>query len=690
MKTKIYALIFVCLGILISNYNKAQNIIGISRKDVEKYNLNLNDLEIEKKLKKNDFSIIYLRKATGNLTINASSSTDTYEAYFHIPVSYKEQVPILIDVESPHLIDYRFIHLNSPNLIIAARLNQAPSTDLNWTAWVLVKHNTYSGLPDTVPIPSLEQLPDSVKKWLQPTDCAQLTDSIIQHVADSIRGTTTNMMILADDICDYCYNIPWQFPHYPIAFDAVYAIKWGSSCTGHAHAGVALFRANGIPARTLLNIPVWATNFDQHWIIDYYVPEYGWVRMETSLGQNPAYAKDEIVTLVCNPEDEFPLFFPSGIEGQWHTSDPALGMLNPNWCGAHSGYSLNSIVDTTDKIEYAHCLTDSAFSYYTEYWGIYLTPEQQTNFQNAFNNQSEALDYFQNGDIDNYIIKMEIALNNYNNINPQPISTIFIDDFENGINNWTHGGTQDEWELGTPSFGPEQTHSGTNCWATDLDNTYENNADNWLLSPSIDLNGLACVYSSFWVWNWVEDLNQGYVYDPLWLDITTDGINFYPLCSEMGGVNDDPEIPDVGGWNMISLDLTKYVDNTVQIRFRFQSNSYIVQPGSYIDDFNIYGRDKTTVGFNEITQINNSILLKNYPNPFNSFTKIEYNLPFNSMVKLEIFNIDGRKIETLINKFQYQGQHSIILNTKSYTAGIYSLIIKVGNYSSTNKCVLIR
>jgi hypothetical protein len=44
MKTKIYALIFICLGILISNYNKAQNIVGISRKDVEKYNLNLNEL----------------------------------------------------------------------------------------------------------------------------------------------------------------------------------------------------------------------------------------------------------------------------------------------------------------------------------------------------------------------------------------------------------------------------------------------------------------------------------------------------------------------------------------------------------------------------------------------------------------------------------------------------------------------
>jgi hypothetical protein len=58
----------------------------------------------------------------------------------------------------------------------------------------------------------------------------------------------------------------------------------------------------------------------------------------------------------------------------------------------------------------------------------------------------------------------------------------------------------------------------------------------------------------------------------------------------MGGVNDDPEIPDVGGWSRVVLDLSHYAGNFVRVRFRFQSNSRKVQAGSYIDDFHVYGR----------------------------------------------------------------------------------------------------
>lgn len=58
----------------------------------------------------------------------------------------------------------------------------------------------------------------------------------------------------------------------------------------------------------------------------------------------------------------------------------------------------------------------------------------------------------------------------------------------------------------------------------------------------------------------------------------------------MGSVNDDPQIPDVGGWSRIVLDLSPYAGNVVRVRFRFQSNYRGVQAGSYIDDFHVYGR----------------------------------------------------------------------------------------------------
>jgi transglutaminase-like putative cysteine protease len=538
--------------------------------------------------KKSPPTKVYLRKATGDLGVEAPVITETYEAYFHIPISFQEQVPILIEVESPDLIDYRFVHLNPPNVIIAARMKQAEWTELKWTAWVLVKENTYSDLPYSVPIPNLEELPKSVRKWLLPTDCSQISAQIVKEKAESVRGTTTDLMKLANDICSFCYEIPWNFPHWPMAFDAVYALKWGNSCTGHAHAGAALFRANGIPARSLLNIPVGSSGSDMHWIVDYYVPDYGWVRMETSSGKNPIHPEEEIVTFASNPEDEFCLFFPCAIDGCWHTSDPALGMWRPDWAGAHRAFDEGFINYSSDEIELAHSITNSVFFYYSRYWGIKLTPAQKVSFQYAHYKQKAALTDLQNSNLDGYMAKMQQALTSYQKVDPEPIMTIFSDDFESGTYGWSHGGYQDEWELGKPAYGPAIAHSGEHCWGLDLDNTYEDNAECWLMSPSINLSNKSCAYVSFWVWNSVQD-RYGTIYDPLWLDIT-DGATFYPLCSKMGGINDDPEIPDVGGWSRVVLDLHKYLGNTVQIRFRFRSNSYTVWPGPYIDDVHVYGR----------------------------------------------------------------------------------------------------
>jgi hypothetical protein len=68
-----------------------------------------------------------------------------------------------------------------------------------------------------------------------------------------------------------------------------------------------------------------------------------------------------------------------------------------------------------------------------------------------------------------------------------PPPPVFEDDFESGAPGWTHGGSQDEWELGTPTSGPNGAASGSNAYATDLDGNFEQNSDAWLLSPVIDL-----------------------------------------------------------------------------------------------------------------------------------------------------------------------------------------------------------
>ncbi|MBK8496910.1 MAG: hypothetical protein IPL50_19360 [Chitinophagaceae bacterium] len=66
--------------------------------------------------------------------------------------------------------------------------------------------------------------------------------------------------------------------------------------------------------------------------------------------------------------------------------------------------------------------------------------------------------------------------------------TIANEDFETTDGGFTHSGTQDEWERGTPAFAPITTaNSGVNCWKTDLDNTYNASSNQILESQTYNL-----------------------------------------------------------------------------------------------------------------------------------------------------------------------------------------------------------
>lgn len=84
------------------------------------------------------------------------------------------------------------------------------------------------------------------------------------------------------------------------------------------------------------------------------------------------------------------------------------------------------------------------------------------------------------------------------------------------------------------------------------------------------------------------------------------------------------------------------------------------------------------------------ILSPNYPNPFNPSTVIEYTLPEFCGVTIEIFDILGKKIETIIDEKQSAGQHQVVWNAKDKSTGMYFYRIKAGDYSETKSMTLIK
>jgi hypothetical protein len=83
-------------------------------------------------------------------------------------------------------------------------------------------------------------------------------------------------------------------------------------------------------------------------------------------------------------------------------------------------------------------------------------------------------------------------------------------------------------------------------------------------------------------------------------------------------------------------------------------------------------------------------LYQNYPNPFNPVTKIKFEIPKTSNVKIEIFDELGRLVETLVDHNIMPGTYETSWNAGGYSSGLYFFRLTAGDFSQTNKMLLIK
>ena len=79
-----------------------------------------------------------------------------------------------------------------------------------------------------------------------------------------------------------------------------------------------------------------------------------------------------------------------------------------------------------------------------------------------------------------------------------------------------------------------------------------------------------------------------------------------------------------------------------------------------------------------------------YPNPFNPIATIKYSFPVNSNIELNVYNIQGRQIETLVNNFKTAGYHTVNWNASSYPSGVYLIRMDSVELTQTQKVVLVK
>jgi hypothetical protein len=115
------------------------------------------------------------------------------------------------------------------------------------------------------------------------------------------------------------------------------------------------------------------------------------------------------------------------------------------------------------------------------------------------------------------------------------------------------------------------------------------------------------------------------------------------------------------------------------------------------DALSVYG---SVISANSKTQLTKQVgheelptsysLSQNYPNPFNPSTTIRYQIPKPGLVTLKIYDILGREIATLVNENKNEGSYDFTFNASRFGSGVYIYQIRVNDYVSSKKMILLK
>jgi hypothetical protein len=85
-----------------------------------------------------------------------------------------------------------------------------------------------------------------------------------------------------------------------------------------------------------------------------------------------------------------------------------------------------------------------------------------------------------------------------------------------------------------------------------------------------------------------------------------------------------------------------------------------------------------------------TFLQENYPNPFNASTTIEYGLSSPRHVSIDIYDLLGRKVQTLVDEDKPAGLYRAIWQSDDLPSGVYFCKINAGEFTKTRKMMLLK
>jgi len=221
-----------------------------------------------------------------------------------------------------------------------------------------------------------------------------------------------------------------------------------------------------------------------------------------------------------------------------------------------------------------------------------------------------------------YLMEVNPLINSFTFVMVEPF---FIEDFELGLGKWS---TTNDWGLSTQYYG------GIFSLADSPDGEYDNYELSYAtLNEGINLVDAVSAHVEFMT---RYEIESGY--DFAYFQISTNGTTWTDLTDYTGFQT---------SWICESIDLLDYLGQTVYLRFKFDSDSYVTEDGIYIDDFKIY-RYENNFSNDDPAMQNTFALYQNYPNPFRNSTQFAFSLPANTEhAEISIYNLLGQLVDRI-------------------------------------------
>jgi len=256
-----------------------------------------------------------------------------------------------------------------------------------------------------------------------------------------------------------------------------------------------------------------------------------------------------------------------------------------------------------------------------------------------------------------------------------------------------------------PTENPYQTYQGgTDVFVTKLSSsgdallysTYLGGGNwDWGRAIAIDAAGAAYVtgrtYSTDFPTENPYQTYQGY-YDVFVTKLSSSGSSLL-YSTYLGGNNDD------GGWG-IAVDASgaAYVTGKTYSTDFPTLNPYQTDPDQGYKDVFVTKIADDGTSVDEIyspTLLDGFILSQNYPNPFNPQTQFEFSLPHASHVKVEVFNVLGQRVTTLVDKRLPAGSYRVTWDGKDYvgqevSSGVYLYRLTADEFVQSRKMLLLK